>query len=67
MLQELLGVTEVVLLHHEDLPQLGERVVVVAHLDETIPQEVVLVPRSMGLPAHDPTPVTIEVAQRTVA
>jgi anaerobic selenocysteine-containing dehydrogenase len=45
----------------------GSQMVVAAHLDETIPQEVVLVPRSMGVPVHGPTPVTIEIVQRTVA
>jgi NADH-quinone oxidoreductase subunit G len=45
----------------------GNQTVVVAHLDETIPQRVVLIPRSMGVPIQGAAPVTIEVVQRAVA
>lgn len=45
----------------------GMQKVVGAHLDETIPEGVVLVPRSMGVPVNSPTPVSIKVVQRTVA
>jgi NADH-quinone oxidoreductase subunit G len=44
----------------------GIEVVVVAHLDETIPERVVLVPRSMGIPIHGPTPVEIAVVEQAV-
>jgi len=42
----------------------GIEVVVVAHLDETIPQAVVLVPRSMGVPIHEPTPVRVALIEQ---
>ena len=41
-------------------------VMVVAHLDETIPQEVLLVPRSMGVPIHKPTPVKVALVEQVV-
>jgi NADH-quinone oxidoreductase subunit G len=44
----------------------GIEVVVSAHLDETIPQGVVLVPRSMGIPIHGPTPVTLALIEQVV-
>jgi anaerobic selenocysteine-containing dehydrogenase len=44
----------------------GVEVVAIAHLDETIPQEVVLVPRSMGIPLHEPTPVEIAILEQAV-
>jgi NADH-quinone oxidoreductase subunit G len=44
----------------------GVEVVVVAHMDETIPQEVVLVPRSMGVPIHGLTPVEIAIVEQAV-
>ncbi len=44
----------------------GIEVVVVAHLDETIPQEVLLVPRSMGVPIHEPTPVKVALVEQVV-
>jgi NADH-quinone oxidoreductase subunit G len=44
----------------------GDEVVAVAHMDETIPQAVVLVPRSMGIPIHEPTPVEIAILEQAV-
>jgi hypothetical protein len=44
----------------------GVEVVVVAHMDETIPQEVVLIPRSMGVPIHGLTPVEIAIVEQAV-
>jgi anaerobic selenocysteine-containing dehydrogenase len=44
----------------------GTEVEVIAHLDETIPEGVVLVPRSMGIPIHGPTPVDIVVSEQAV-
>jgi anaerobic selenocysteine-containing dehydrogenase len=44
----------------------GIEVMVVAHLDETIPQEVLLVPRSMGVPIHEPTPVKVALVEKVV-
>jgi NADH-quinone oxidoreductase subunit G len=47
---------------------LGEvDVLVDAHLDETLPQGILLVPRSMGLPVKGPEPVEIKVVQREMA
>jgi NADH-quinone oxidoreductase subunit G len=44
----------------------GVEHVVVAHMDETIPQEVVLIPRSMGIPIHGLTPVEIAIVEQAV-
>jgi hypothetical protein len=44
----------------------GVEVVVVAHMDETIPEAVVLVPRSMGVPIHGLTPVEIAIVEQAV-
>lgn len=50
----------------EVILSLSERqVAVTAQLDETIPQGVVLIPRSMGIALHELTPVSLEVAQRS--
>jgi anaerobic selenocysteine-containing dehydrogenase len=35
-----------------------------AHLDETIPQGVVLVPRSLGIPVHGPVAVKVSLVER---
>jgi NADH-quinone oxidoreductase subunit G len=40
---------------------------VLAQLDETIPEDVILVPRSMGVPIHGPTAVQVEIVERAVA
>jgi anaerobic selenocysteine-containing dehydrogenase len=45
----------------------GDGIALTAQLDETIPQDVVLVPRSMGVPIHGPTAVQIEVVEHAVA
>jgi NADH-quinone oxidoreductase subunit G len=44
----------------------GAEFEVVAHIDETIPPTMVLVPRSMGIPIHGPTPVEIVVLEQVV-
>jgi len=44
----------------------GTEVEVIAHLDETIPEGVVLLPRSMGIPIHRPTPADIMVSEQAV-
>ncbi len=44
----------------------GMDFVVVARLDETIPRDVVLVPRSMGIPISEPTPVNITLVEQVV-
>ncbi len=44
----------------------GVEVVVVARLDETIPRNVVLVPRSMGIPISEPAPVNITLVEQVV-
>jgi NADH-quinone oxidoreductase subunit G len=45
----------------------GVEVVMIAHLDETIPEDVILVPRSMSVPIHGPSQVRIEVVERVLA
>ncbi len=65
--------------HPESLPRLslvdgahvrleiaGIEEVVVVRLDEMIPQDVILVPRSMGIPIHDPTPAKITIVEKVV-
>ena len=42
-------------------------VLVDAHLDEHLPQGILLVPRSMGVPIKGPGPVEIKVVQREMA
>jgi predicted molibdopterin-dependent oxidoreductase YjgC len=42
-------------------------VVVTARLDETIPVGVVLVPRSMGVPVHEPAAIKLSLVQEVVA
>jgi len=44
----------------------GVEVVVIAHMDETIPETVVLVPRSMGVPIHGLIPVEIAIIEQAV-
>jgi NADH-quinone oxidoreductase subunit G len=44
----------------------GAEFEVVGHIDETIPPAMVLVPRSMGIPIHGPTPVEIVVLEQVV-
>ncbi len=44
----------------------GFEVEVMAHLDETIPQGVVLIPRSMGIPIHGPTPVNLALVRQVM-
>jgi NADH-quinone oxidoreductase subunit G len=45
----------------------GREFIVVAHLDETIPSAVVLVPRSMGVPIHEQSPVKVSLVEEMVA
>jgi hypothetical protein len=52
---------------HLQLSLSGDGIKVIAQLDETIPEDVVLVPRSMGVPIHGPTSVQIEVVEPAVA
>jgi NADH-quinone oxidoreductase subunit G len=40
---------------------------VTAFLDETVPENVALVPRSLGIPITDPVPVEVEVVEKIVA
>lgn len=49
---------------HIKLSLSGDGIPVIAQLDETIPEAVVLVPRSLGIPIHGPTAVQIEVVER---
>jgi NADH-quinone oxidoreductase subunit G len=51
---------------HVRLDISGIEVMVVAHLDETIPQDVLLVPRSLGVPIHEPTPVKVALVEPVV-
>jgi anaerobic selenocysteine-containing dehydrogenase len=47
---------------------IGEReVLVAARLDETLPEGVVLVPRSFGIPVSAPVAVTLKAAEPAVA
>jgi NADH-quinone oxidoreductase subunit G len=52
---------------HLQLSLSRDGIEVIAQLDETIPEDVVLVPRSMGVPIHGPTSVQIEVVEPAVA
>jgi anaerobic selenocysteine-containing dehydrogenase len=40
------------------------RVLVTARVDETVPQGVVLAPRSMGIPLNGPALLTIRAAEK---
>lgn len=44
----------------------GSKIEVTARLDETIPAGVVLVPRSMGVPIHEPTAVNLSLVQEVM-
>ena len=44
----------------------GAEIVLVARIDEAIPQDVVLVPRSMGIPIHEPSPVKVTLVEQVV-
>ena len=50
-----------------DLHLKGVVIQVTAFLDESVPENVALVPRSMGIPITDPVPVEVEVAEKIVA
>jgi NADH-quinone oxidoreductase subunit G len=45
----------------------GTDVLVDAHIEEGVPDGVVLVPRSMGTPVNKPAPVQVKLAEREVA
>ena len=45
----------------------GTQVLVTTHLDETLPERFVLVPRSYGIPITGPTPVEIHAVEPAVA
>ena len=48
--------------------QVGENVFeLLARFDETVPERIALVPRSMGVPIFAPTPVEIKVVEQTLA
>jgi hypothetical protein len=40
---------------------------VIARLDEKVPENVVIVPRSMGIPISGPAPIEIEAIERVTA
>jgi NADH-quinone oxidoreductase subunit G len=58
------GITDGMHLH---LSLSEDGIPVLAQLDETIPEDVILVPRSMGVPIHGPTAVQVEIVERAVA
>jgi anaerobic selenocysteine-containing dehydrogenase len=45
----------------------GVEAVMNAYLDETVPENVILVQRSMGIPIHGPSPVQIKAVERELA
>jgi hypothetical protein len=48
--------------------QVGEKMyVLIASFDETVPEGIALVPRSLGVPVFAPTPVEIKVVEEALA
>lgn len=45
----------------------GETDLVLARVDERVPENIVLVPRSFGMTIHGPTPVQVRIAEQVVA